>query len=383
MRPHKTVKDKRIIIFLENLELGGAERQAMLLARHLKQVEQADVQVWGIKSPGTVRDLCAADGIPWRLLPWPTGRSTLHRLFGVARCALALRQAKPDVLLPYTAWPNVICGLAWRWTGAATCIWNQRDEGIALTGRAIERRAVANTPHFVANSRAGADFLSKTYGLTETKVQVIHNGVQLVPAKRSRGEWRARLNAAPERLFVCMIANLTHFKDHPTLLRAWQQVVRKVPQAQLLLAGRFDQAHDSIQALVQELHIDNSVEFLGQVDDIAGLLGVCEVLVHSSRSEGSPNAVLEAMAAGVAVVATDIVGIRDALGPDGAAYLASPGDADSLAQKLIALLQNPIERSALTELMRQRIQTEFAPQTMCLRMVAMMKDGILGKVRES
>ena len=54
------MKDKRIILFLENLELGGAERQAMLLARHLKQVEQADVQVWGIKSPGTVRDLCAA-----------------------------------------------------------------------------------------------------------------------------------------------------------------------------------------------------------------------------------------------------------------------------------------------------------------------------------
>ncbi len=370
------MKDKRIILFLENLELGGAERQAMLLARHLKQVEQADVQVWGIKSPGTVRDLCAAEGIPWRLLPWPVGRSPVHRLVGVARCAIALRQAKPDVVLPYTAWPNVICGLSWRWAGAATCIWNQRDEGIALTGRALERRAVANTPHFVANSRAGADFLVKTYGLPEQKIQVIHNGIQLGPAKRNRAEWRAQLNAAGDAaentMFVCMIANLTRFKDHPTLLRAWRQVVAAVPHARLVLAGRLDHARDSVKALAQELGIDGRIEFLGQVDDITGLLNTCEVLVHSSRSEGSPNAVLEAMAAGVAVVATDIVGIRDAVGPAGAAYLAPIGDVDVLAQKLIAVLQNPIERKTLAHALQQRIQTEFAPQTMCQQMVDLM-----------
>ncbi len=55
----------RTIIFLENLDLGGAERQAMLLARHLKEVQQMDVHVWGIRSPGPVRDLCERLGIPW------------------------------------------------------------------------------------------------------------------------------------------------------------------------------------------------------------------------------------------------------------------------------------------------------------------------------
>ena len=366
------VKDKRVIIFLENLELGGAERQAMLLAHHLKQEQEAMVQVWGIKSPGAVRALCEAEGIPWRLLPWPAGRSPLHRLLGVARCAVALRQAKPNIVLPYTAWPNIICGLAWRWAGAATCIWNQRDEGIALTGRAIERRAVANTPHFVANSRAGADFLSKTYGLPESSINIIHNGIQLAAAKRSPTEWRAQLRAAPDALFVCMSANLTRFKDHPTLLRAWQRVVVAVPHARLLLAGRFDHAADAVRALAQELRIDQSVDFLGQVDDITGLLGVTDVLVHSSRSEGSPNALLEGMAAGIAVVATDISAIRDAVGPEGAAYLAPPGDADTLADKLIALLQNPPARQQLGQALQHRAQTEFAPQTMCQRMVMLM-----------
>lgn len=366
------MKDNRIIIFLENLELGGAERQAMLLARHLKQVEKAQVQVWGIKSPGTVRDLCTAEGIPWRLLHWPSGRTPLHRLFGVARCTIALRQAKPTIVLPYTAWPNIICGLAWRWAGAATCIWNQRDEGIALTGRAIERRAVANTPHFVANSHAGADFLRSTYGLPETKINIIRNGIQLAPAKHSRAEWRTQLNAAPDALFVCMIANLTRFKDHLTLLRAWQRVAAAVPQARLLLAGRFDHAYESIKTLAQTLHIDTQIDFLGQVDDITGLLSATDVLVHSSRSEGSPNALLEAMAAGVAVTATDIAAIREAVGPAGVDYLAPPGNVDVLADKLIALLQNQPLRQQLGQSLQRRIQTEFAPQTMCQRMVALM-----------
>ena len=367
------MKGKRIIIFLENLELGGAERQAMLLARHLVKVEKHTVHVWGIKSPGLVRDLCTTYGIPWRMLPWPAGRTPLHRLFGVARCALALRQAQPDVLLPYTAWPNIICGLAWRWVGARTCIWNQRDEGIALTGRAIERRAVANTPQFVANSRAGADFLAKTYGLPAANINVIHNGIQLAPAKRSRAAWRTQLNAAPDMLFVCMVANLTKFKDHPTLLRAWQQVMAAVPQARLLLAGRFDHAHDSLKVMAQELGIDTCVDFLGPVDDIAGLLSATDVLVHSSRSEGSPNAVLEAMAAGVPVAGTDIVGIRDAVGPAGESWLAPPGDADTLAQKLITLLRDEQTRQILATQLQYRIETEFAPQTMCERMMQLIQ----------
>lgn len=372
----------RALIFLENLDLGGAERQAMLLARHLKEVQQMEVQVWGMKSPGPVRAMCDALGIPWRLLPWPSGRNPLARLFGMMRCAWALRQAKPNIVLPYTAWPNLICGLAWRWAGAHTCIWNQRDEGIALTGRWLERQAVANTPTFVANSQAGADFLSKLYGLPNERVQIIHNGIQLAAAKRDRAQWRSQLKVDAQAPLVCMVANLTRYKDHPTLLRAWQRVSAAVPHARLLLAGRLDHAADENKALAQELGISAHVDFLGQVDDITGLLQASDVLVHSSRAEGSPNAVLEGMAVGLPVVATDILAIRDAVGPAGLAWLTPPGDADAMADKIIALLQHPDQRQHLGQTLQRRIEDEFALERMCARMVALMADEGRGRRTE-
>ena len=74
----------------------------------------------------------------------------------------ALHRARPDAILSYTMRPNVLCGAVWRATGAAVCIWNQRDAGMQRLGRTLERWAVARVPSFASNSRPGADFLVLT-----------------------------------------------------------------------------------------------------------------------------------------------------------------------------------------------------------------------------
>ncbi|HEY6039126.1 MAG TPA: glycosyltransferase, partial [Kofleriaceae bacterium] len=122
---------KAIFIF-DTLELGGAERQGLLLARALQARGDA-VQIWGLTGPpGKLAEMCAAQGLAWRAveLSWhrelvraPQNLWTLHRL------ARELRVAHPDVLLPYTYFSNVIAGLVWRRTGARACVWNQRDAG--------------------------------------------------------------------------------------------------------------------------------------------------------------------------------------------------------------------------------------------------------------
>src|SRR5579872_1770203 len=114
----------RIVIVLTCLELGGAERQALVLARHLVREYGARVEVWGFVQPGRAAALCDEYGIPWRIVPfsWAEGKS--GRLIGMVRFARELRRARPDILLPYTMWPNVLCGLIWRWAGAKACVWN-------------------------------------------------------------------------------------------------------------------------------------------------------------------------------------------------------------------------------------------------------------------
>jgi glycosyltransferase involved in cell wall biosynthesis len=87
------------------------------------------------------------------------------------------------------------------------------------------------------------------------------------------------------------------------------------------------------------------VRFLGRIEDVSGLLAAVDVAVLSSRSEGMPNAVLEPMAAGLPVVATDIEGVREAVGPTGVAVLAPPGDHRALANALDRALTDEALRS--------------------------------------
>jgi glycosyltransferase involved in cell wall biosynthesis len=177
-----------------------------------------------------------------------------------------------------------------------------------------------------------------------------------------------------------MLANLQLFKDHPTLLRAWRVVIDRLDsmnrRAVLLLAGRFDGMEDALKVLAYDLDLGRTVRFLGPVKDISGLLSAVDMGVHSSVNEGCPNGVLECMAAGLAVAGTDYPGIREAVGRLGYKYLAPPGDADALAERIIALAVNPEARHEAGAANRQRIECEFSPDRMYQKTLAVIQEGM-------
>lgn len=371
----------RVIIVLGPLELGGSERQALLFARYLAREQRADVQVWGTQGgAGRAAELCEEHGIQWRVVAQPWVAGSLERRARLLRFTLSLRIARPRVILPYTALPNFVCGLVWRRTGARLCVWNQRDDGIARVGTRYEPLAVRRTPLFIANSRAGAEHLTRDLGVEQSRVRVVHNGVELSAQQAGREEWRRRLGMSPEGFAATMVANFTVYKDHATLLRAWASVVRSARgegrEATLLLAGRFDETHEAAQALARELGVFESVRFLGQVSDVSGLLAASDAGVLCSNSEGSPNAVLEYMAAGLPVAATDIPATREALGAEGHAMLAPPRDAEGLASKILGLMKDASLRERLGAQNRRRVEQEFSPQRMCEATLGVIAEGL-------
>ncbi len=220
------LKGRRIVFVLGNLELGGAERQALILARYLAKHEEAIVEVWGFNKSGPVAEICEQHGLRSRVIPYPFTESRFSRLKALVRVGRALRRAKPDILVPYTFGPNVVCGLVWRWTGARACVWNQRDEGIVPFTSPSVRWAAQQTPRFVSNCDAGARFLVEKLGVDAKNVTVIRNGVETVTPQLDRGAWRERLKVDDRCFVACMVANLHAHKDHATLLRAWRNVVR-------------------------------------------------------------------------------------------------------------------------------------------------------------
>ena len=358
----------RAILIFDTLELGGAERQGLILARYL-QARGDDVQIWGlVGEPGRLAALCTEQGLKWRAAELTWRRELVrapHNLWALHQLARELRSEHPDVLLPYTYFSNVVAGLVWRRTGARTCVWNQRDAGFYLDRfdpwRAAATRLVRD---YVANSEAGRAALAR---LTAREVTVVHNGVELAPARDDRQTWRTRLGAGS--LVASMVANLHAHKDHATLIEAWKLVVERVPDAILALAGREEETGPSLHALVQRLGLTDRVRFLGATDDVAGLYAASDVYVHASTSEGFPNAVIEAMAAGLPVVATDLPGIRDAVGEVGGSHLVPAGSAAALASQVLALHADPAGAKQLGKRAATYARDELSATRMCETMV--------------
>jgi glycosyltransferase involved in cell wall biosynthesis len=379
--PTPRLEGRRIVFVLNYAVLGGAERQSLLLASHLAEREGAEVAVCALTdAEGTAATLFRERGIPWHTAPLSWTDSPSSKVHSLLRLAARLRRLRPDVLMPYCAVPDVACGLVWPLTGASLCVWNQQDvnPSTRVSGSTLHR-AVRRTPRFVGNSRHAAEFVI-ALGAPRQHVQVIHTAVELAEPQADRSTWRDRLGLTEDDFVVCSLAHLHRFKDHDTLLRAWRiasdELAGEDRGAVLLLAGRPAGAEDQAKALAFDLHLGSSVRFLGEVHDVSGLLGAADLGVLSSRAEGCPNAVLECMAAGLAVAGTDIPGLREPLGDDGSGLLARPGDAEGLAGAFVKAARDPDLRRVLGERNRRRADEEFTLERAVEARVALFREGL-------
>jgi glycosyltransferase involved in cell wall biosynthesis len=356
----------RIVFLFGSFDLGGAERQGLLLADYLRTRLGADVTVCALNPrAGRLSELCDDLGIPWQGIPFHWGLS--KRWYFFPKALAALKKERPDILVSYTCVPNLVCALGRTLVGATLSVWNQADEGLLLNPWPLHRFAVRQSRCIISNSSGGKNFLLDTYGIPAPNVHLIYNGIALPAAGKGRHAWREELGLAPDTLVACMVANLSRYKDHGTVIRAWREVAASRPDSPpvLLLAGRFDGTERQLQDLAAELHCAAAIRFLGPVADVSGLLSAADLFVYGSKSEGIPNAVLEAMAAGLPVVGSDIPGIREAVGPEGADLLVSVGDHGGMAARISLLLQDAGLRIRYGSLMKRRVETVFGLSRMC------------------
>jgi len=324
--------------------MGGAERQATYLAQFLKNTKEFDVIVWSFFDGDTIKEILNNHGIRYLIMPPKTGVNKLLRLWNLFYIILKLRKLKPYVLMPFTDYPNKISGLIWKFTGAKSCIWNQRDEGREITGNYIEKVAVKKTPCFIANSLSGKKFLIEQFGVLPHKIKIINNGIKIIEYRKDFNDWRNRLKIDKNMFVVVMVANIHYFKDHYTLLKAWSfflnNLITKKPFPLLLFAGRFGSSKIFLDKKIKEMNLGNSIRFLGEVREITGLIETSDLCVFSSKNEGCPNAVLEYMVMKKAVIATDIIGIREALG-DNYPFLVPANDFKTFANYIYEFYEKP------------------------------------------
>mgnify|MGYP006277829567 FL=1 len=349
--------------------LGGAERQALLLGEFLTKEIGAEVTFLASFGGELLERELDRLGIAHVVAPFGEHAPPARKCLNFLRLIPVIRRLHPEFIIPFISYNSKVVGLLWKFTGAKYALWNQRDEGRGLYGSRLERIALRNVCDIVSNSYSGRDALVQKCGVAADAVTIINNGVVIPHTEDDTApQWRQKLGVRRDALLVSMIANLSVHKDHATLLRAWKEVEEQMSasnrEAALVLAGAPMHTEQELKALAFDLHL-HTVFMPGHVANVKKLLSECDLVVHSSKREGCPNGVLEAMALGKAVVGTDIPGMRQALGDRFAGDCLVPAaDAERLAARICALLQEETLRTDIGAANRQRICREFSVKKM-------------------
>jgi glycosyltransferase involved in cell wall biosynthesis len=215
---------------------------------------------------------------------------------------------------------------------------------------AERRHRVVNAFAFRWASAVIANSKSVVYSLTHDdrvdpgRVTLVPNFVDdtafQAPDEPLRRRLLRELGIPEDGRLIGIIASLRPIKNHDILIRALALLIRDVPTARLVVVGA-GESRASLESLADELHVRENVSFTGVRSNAPNLHHLFEVSVLCSRTEGFPNSVVEAMAAGRPVVGTDVVGIRDAVRHEETGLLVPPGDPVALAAALRRLLNDP------------------------------------------
>ena len=218
--------------------------------------------------------------------------------------------------------------------------------------------------------------------LDPKRVVTVYNGID--PSRFCRGKasssLRSELGIPAASPVVLSVGNIRHVKGFDVLLNAAAIVCAHLPATVFLIAGNPHERHTYGELIAQRagLGLDRNVLFLGERTDIAALLALANVFLLPSRSEGLSNALLEAMASRLPVVATRVGGNAEVVSEGENGYLVESEDAATMAAGLLELLNHPEQAANMGVAGRAIVERRFTVETMVDRMVALY-DALLGK----
>ena len=208
--------------------------------------------------------------------------------------------------------------------------------------------------------------LVQNEGIPPDRVGVIYNGINLagiVNSNTDRHALRREIGVGAEDLVILQVARLDYLKDHATAIRTLERVASRQPSVRLVLIGEGPE-RTGIQNLVRQRGLEPFVRFLGLRTDVGRLLQAGDLVLLSSISEGIPLTLIEAMAAGLPVVSTNVGGVGEVVEDGRTGLLAPAGDDAALAEKILRLADSPELRRQMGQFGRKRATTLFSETQM-------------------
>jgi len=359
----------RVAFVASTLDVGGAENVLYNLITGLS--ERFVARVFTLKAPGRVGQRFASAGLLTKsdLLKRRVDPIALFRLVP------ALRDFRPDLVFALDHHDAIF------WTGVSAPFAGQPRRIVAshTTGRMSSERSFTGVDRYflksaacvVALSESHAAYLRDVEGVAGDKIAIIPNGIDVgafaAVEPQAVAATRRELGLASDERVVTMVAVLRPEKAHEALIEAAQVLHHQHPQARLKYLVVGDGAlRRSLEEQAAAKGVDTCVRFLGERDDVARLLHVSDVVVLPSHSavETLPLALLEAMAAGVPVVASAVGSVPEFVQDGVSGRLIGPADAVGLAEAIWFILSKDEDRRRYVDAARRTVQERYSIERM-------------------
>lgn len=364
---------RKVLFVIGSTEIGGTETQMLSLARGLYGHEFS-CTVFSLQKNGVLGPYFREFGVavydgglgkgdiykrPWKLL---SAEISLIRL---------ILKLKPRVVHSYLPLATFMGALAGRLCRVPLVITSRRS-----LGRYQERHRALRLFDLLANkfshcvtvnSKSVWNDVLVRDNVDPKKLVLIYNGVDHsnfdVP-REVRVELRKKTGFTHSHKVVTVVANLIPYKGHAELLDAAAAVLDQIPSSRFWLVGRDCGIEKYLKQKARELGILNRVIFAGERSDIPNILAASDILVLPSHEEGFSNVILEAMAAGLPLVATRVGGAQEAVLDGVTGWLVQPNRPKELATKIVDLLNNPKRSKEWGERGKERVKKEFGIEKM-------------------
>ena len=354
----------RVFHMANSLETGGSEHQMVEIACRQKARGQ-EITVGCLSRKGPLLDVLAQAGIGVSEFN-PEGRLVgLAGIRQIIRLTVFLRRHRVDVFQSHDLYSTLL-GVPAAWLARVPVIISSRRDlaswwWYTRRNRRILRHIQNFSSRIIANSQAVEDFLVREDGFDRRQICVVRNGVDFKRFANASGD-REKLfpNLGRDDRLIAVVANMNvKSKGHSDLIAAGQEICQEFPGAKFLCIGDGIERRE-LERTVEELRLRNHFLFLGRRDDVPNILACCDLFVLPSWAEGLPNSVLEAMAAGVPVVATRVGGIPEIIADGVGGLLVPAQDSRALAAAIAQLLRDPQRAQRFAEVAQERARTEFS-----------------------
>ncbi|HET8947726.1 MAG TPA: glycosyltransferase, partial [Candidatus Polarisedimenticolia bacterium] len=345
----------RILHIIPTLGVGGTERQLVKLLLRMDPARTRHTVCYYTRTANLEAELRAA-GIrtiffdKFAMKPWSF----------FAQLRRAVRETRPDLVHTWLYSGNVWGRLAALSCGVRRLVASDRAMAVRLPGavRLYERMLAPFTLRLV-NSRAAATSQVEAYGLPAARVRVVANAVDAaVLPPGARDAVRAALGLPPGQRLVLLVARQSPEKNHAMFFRAARRVAAARSDVTFVAVGHLVDP-GAMQRLLDASGAGASVRLVGEQADIPRWLAAADVFCLTSDREGLPNALLEAMAAGLPVVCTRFPSATEVLSSDRLGVLVARDDDASLAAGILALLGDEGRRQAMGRAAREHVAAAY------------------------